>query len=358
MRTLDIMALRNLLPVFLFSLTFFVLILQLVELFTHLVRFLELGVPLADVARVQLLYVPKSISFALPIALLFAGSFTLGNFYSNNELIAVFSAGIPLYRFAAPLIALGLLLSVASFFFEEAVVIDTYRRKNELTESLLNINRSFNNTQVAVLSDDNRFIYHANYYNDAREELSRVVILRKDGEGAIAERFDAARAIWTEGRWVLHEVSRFVRTEEGSMTRTTVDRYDSVELATPPSTFQRTNRDIESMTLQRAQEYIRSLRRAGLPFRELLTDYYERFSFALTPLVVTLISAAIGGRFRKNVLLMSLLVSLGLAVVYYVLGMVTSLFAAMGVVPPIVGAWLGVVLFLLLALSLFRHART
>ena len=42
--------------------------------------------------------------------------YTLGNFYSNNELIAVFGSGVPLFRFVVPLlIVFGLLMSVSSF---------------------------------------------------------------------------------------------------------------------------------------------------------------------------------------------------------------------------------------------------
>ncbi|MFP4484801.1 MAG: LptF/LptG family permease [Spirochaetota bacterium] len=358
MRNLDRMALRTLLPVFLAALLFFVMILQLVELFSHLVRFLELEVPLSAIAQVQMLYVPKSVSFALPIALLFASSFTLGNHYSNNELIAVFSAGISLYRFSAPIIAMGLLLSVGSFFFEERVVIDSYRRQTQMTESLLNINRSFNNTNVAALSQDNRIIYHANYYNDSRQELNGVVILVRDGAGRLTERIDADRAEWRDAQWTLRDVRRFVQQEDGAVVKTTEPEYRREDLVTPPSTFQRKTRDVGSMPLEEAREYVASMRRAGLPYREMLTTYYERYSFALTPLIVTLIAAAIGGRFKKNVLLMSLLVSLGLTVVYYVLGMLSSLFAALGAVPPLVGAWLGVVAFLVLSVALFRHART
>jgi lipopolysaccharide export system permease protein len=352
------MALRSLIPVFVAALLFFVLVLQLVELFTHLARFLELEVPLVDVARAQILYIPKTVSFALPIALLFAASFTLGNHYSNNELIAVFSAGISLYRFSAPIIAVGVLLSVGSFFFEEHVVIDSYRRKQALTESLLNINRSLNNTRAAALSDDNRVIYYANYYDHEEQELSGVVILLRDAGGALKERIDAERAGWTGSFWELREVRRYIH-DADDVRRIRLPRYELARLDTPPSTFERqSGRDIEGMSLQRAEEYIASLRRAGLPYRSLLTNYYERYSFAFTPFVVVLISTAIGGRFKKNVLLMSLLVSLGLAVVYYVLGMLSSLFASLGVVPPVMGAWLGVVVFIIVGIGLFRHART
>ena len=358
MRALDRMTLRSLFPVLAAALLFFVLVLQLVELFSHLARFLELEVPLVEIARAQLLYVPKTISFALPIALLFACSFTLGNHYSNNELIAVFSAGISLYRFSTPIVLVGALLSVGTFFFEEHVVIDTYRRKQMLTESLLNINRSLNNTKAAALSDDNRIIYYANYYNHEDRRLSGVVILLRDDDGDLEERIDAERAEWTGSSWTLHSVRRFVQGPEG-VRSIRLPRYETTALDTPPATFERqSGRDIEGMSLDRAAEYIDSLKRAGLPHRGLLTDYYERYSFAFTPFVVTLISAGIGGRFRKNVLLMSLLVSLGLAVAYYVLGMLSSLFATLGVLPPLFGAWLGVMAFIIVGIALFRVART
>ena len=106
--------LRTFLPVFLAALVFFILIIQLVDLFANLVRYLNLEVPLASIAQVQLLFLPRALAYALPVALLFATGFTLGSLYSNNELIAVFGAGVPIWRFTAPLIALGLLLSVAS----------------------------------------------------------------------------------------------------------------------------------------------------------------------------------------------------------------------------------------------------
>ena len=84
---------------------------------------------------------------------------------------------------------------------------------------------------------------------------------------------------------------------------------------------------------------IKSLKKAGLPFREQLTEYYRRFSFALTPFIVSIVSSALGGRFKKNILLMSLVVSLVISVGYYVLQMVSVLFAKLGYISPLVGAW-------------------
>mgnify|MGYP002875570232 CR=1 FL=1 len=352
--------LRTFLPVFLAALVFFILIIQLVDLFANLVRYLNLEVPLASIAQVQLLFLPRALAYALPVALLFATGFTLGSLYSNNELIAVFGAGVPIWRFTAPLIALGLLLSVASFFFQEYVVIDTFRQKNELSRRLLNITRSFSNTNVTARSPSGRIIYSADYYNDSTRELSRVLIVERDAEGDLTQRVDAAFGRWDGEKWVWHDGTRYSTSESdsGAFVAQAFRTYTDGRFDLRPRSFQRNARDVDEMRFDAAREWVFGLRDAGQPYRRALTDYYSRFSFSLTPFIVVFLSSALGGRFRRNILLMSLLVSLVTAVVYYVTGMVAGILAGDAVIPPIAGAWAGVVLFTVVGVVLFRTAKT
>jgi lipopolysaccharide export system permease protein len=55
---------------------------------------------------------------------------------------------------------------------------------------------------------------------------------------------------------------------------------------------------------------------------------------------------------------MSLLVSLGVSVVYYVIQMVSGLMAYSGYISPIVGAWAGFAMFTVVGVLLFRYSRT
>jgi lipopolysaccharide export system permease protein len=300
------------------------------------------------------------VGYALPVALLFATGFTLGTLYSNNELIAVFGAGVPIWRFTAPLVVLGLLLSVGSFVFQEFVVIDTYRQKNERTRELLNVTRSFSNTNVTVRSPSGRVIYNAEYYNDRSQELSRVLVIVRGPDGAFEERIDAGLGAWNGERWVWRDGTRYVRsTDEDPLLHTEAfDRHTADIFDVSPRSFQRNARDVEEMRFDEARSWVFGLRDAGQPYRRALTNYYSRFSFAFTPFIVVFLSSALGGRFRKNILLMSLLISLVTAVVYYVTGMVTEILAGDGVIPPIVGAWAGVVLFTAVGVLLFRTSKT
>lgn len=355
--TLHGMLLRSFLPVFLVATVFFVTIIELVDIFQNITRYIDLDVPFAEVLRVQLLYLPKCLHFALPISLLFAVAFTLGSLYANNELIAVLGSGVSLRAFVMPLIIAGVVLSVGSFFFVEYAVIDTLRQKNELERRLLNVSQSSSNSNVTRLGAGARVVYHAEYYNDATESLSGVVIVERDELGEVISVISARSARWTEEGWEIQS-GRFFFWQDGEFVERFASREVVPRLVLSPNAFKRRGKDIDELRLVDAQLWIQTQRDAGLPYREDLTKYHERFSFALTPFIVVFISSAIGGRFRKNILLMSLLVSLSISVVYYVIQMVAGLMAYSGYLSPILGAWAGFLVFFVLGVALFRLSRT
>lgn len=353
------MILLAFIPIFILALFFFVLILELVDLFANLWRYLNYDVPLNQILKVMILYLPTCISFSVPIALLFAVSFSLGNFYANNELISIFGSGVSLFRFVLPVLFFSILISGLWFLFQENIVIETLERKNELSNNLLKQKSSLSNTNVTVLSPDNTIIYHAEYYNDENKTLANITVVERDENMAFQRRIEADRGEWDGDRWVFNNCRVFAWNGDNTfITETYESEVNDETFVQKPALFRKTVRNIDEMERSEAKEWIESLRKAGLPFRGALTEYYQRFSFALTPFVVAMISSAIGGRLKKNILLMSLLLSLGISVIYYVLQMVLVLFAKLGYIPPIAGAWGTFLIFLFTGFWLFKNART
>ena len=120
------------------SLGLFALILELVDLFRNLWRYLAQEAPLLSVLKVIWLYLPTAVSNGLPIALLFAAAYSLASLYANNELTVIFGSGVSLASFTIPLFAIAAALCVASFFFDDGVVLRTIKSKNELSQQLSN----------------------------------------------------------------------------------------------------------------------------------------------------------------------------------------------------------------------------
>lgn len=347
---------RQFIPVCLVSLFFFVVLLQLADLFTNLWKYLANEVPASSVLTVMWLYIPKCISFALPIAVLFASSYTMGTLYARNELTSMFSAGYPLYKLVAPLLVLGFIFSVAMFFFEDRVVIHSQAQKNNLSRILTDPDQSFSNTNLVILSRDDKTVYFADYYQDAEQRLYNVFIVLRNGDGTLETVIQGSLANWNDGQWTVESPNRYDFTTDGTVTKR--KSLSDITLNEPPDTFRRHVISVEELTASKAKEYIAFIRRAGIPHTEHLTDYYKRFSFPFTIFIVLFFSISLGGRFKKNILLMSLLTSLVIAVSFYVTQMITMLLAKWEYISPVSGAWLPVLIFTAGSIAILRHART
>ncbi|MGO8694188.1 MAG: LptF/LptG family permease [Rectinemataceae bacterium] len=340
------------------AIVLFALILELVDLFGSLWRYLALGVPLFSILHVMLLYLPASVSNSLPIALLFAAALSLGSLYANNELTIIFGSGVSLAQFLMPLFFVAGLLCLLSFFFDDRVVLKTLREKNEYSSLLLKQKPSLSNSDVTVISKEGRIVYRVDYYDDQAQVISGVTVVERDSEGRPTERVEAATARWEGGRWVFGGVRLFDLRSDGSWGEESFDSWEEPNLNEPPDAFKSQNRDLVEMSQRELGTYVEFLRNAGLPYAAALAERHKRFAFAFTPFIVVLLAGAVGGRYRKNVLLMSLLASLLAATGYYVAQMVSMLLGKTGVVDPRVGAWAPLAIFAAAGYLMFRHART
>jgi len=350
--------LRIFVPALAAALGLFVLILELVDLFANLWRYLAQAAPLFAVLRIIVLYLPTALSNGLPIALLFAASFTLASLYANNELTVIFGSGVSLARFTLPLFAIALLLCLGSFFFDDSVVLQTIKSKNELSRVLLNQRNTMSNPDVTVIARDGAVVYRAQFYDDSSQNLSGVTVIERDAQGEPISRTEAATAHWDGGRWTFGRVRRFEKASDGSWSDKSFGTWSLDRFDEKPDAFQSQNRDLSELSAKELGVYVSFLRRAGLPFAAAQAEENKRYSFAFTPIVVVLLAGAAGGRYRKNVLLASLLTSLIAATMYYVAQMITMLLAKTGAIDPRIGAWAPLVVFITAGVLLFRTART
>ena len=70
------------------------------------------------------------IPMSMPLAILLAALITFGNFGERYELLAMKAAGISLFEIMRPLIVFVVILSCASFFFQN--VVGRRRRRNSI----------------------------------------------------------------------------------------------------------------------------------------------------------------------------------------------------------------------------------
>lgn len=362
MRKLDIYLLTSVLPVFLLAMVFSILIFQLVDLFNNLTQYLTNQAAIKDILKTIVLYMPKAIIYSLPMALLFSVSYSIGTLYSHNELITIFGSGVSIFDFTKSLLVVGLIFSMGSFVFEDMVVLPTLKQKNELTRKLTKQETTLNNSNITIIGERGQVVYSVGYFNDQNQTLSSVLVIIRDKSMNIVRRIDAQWAEWVEDHWVLNKARVFKGVPEtGDFSETYTEKYTEDPfvhmLKEKKETFQRKQIKIEEMSFSDAFSAIDSIKAAGLPYKDLETDLFQRFSYALTSFVVILLSSAIGGWFKKNILLASLIISLVLAVGYYIIQMIFSIMAKLGFIPTYMGAFMGFFVALVAGIILYTKAR-
>jgi len=359
MKTFRRMLFLEFMPFLALAVLFFALILVLGDIFTNLWRYLNRDIPFAQALGVSILYAPKAVSYAIPIGAMFSAAFALGSLESRNELIAVFGSGVPLVRFVRPILAVAVVLSIGGFFLEDRWAIPAMKTRNVLSKELLGIQESRNRSRAVAIARGGEVVYYADYYNDETAALSGLTVLRLDENGNLLFRIDAERARWDEEEnWLMEGVRHFRIEPEGEVVQRRYERFRDPIVNEPPSTFRLDTRDLEEMTGREAREWIATQKRAGLPYKAYQAEYYQRYTFALTPFLVVLFAGALGGRFKRNILLMSLLASLGLSSAWYIVRMIATLMSEIGMISPLMGAALPYAVFLSVGIWLFRHART
>ena len=347
---------RLFLPAFFVAFLFFILLLELGEVFGSLVQFLENNVSINQIGKIMFLYLPKCVSFSLPLAILFAGSYTMGNMYAQNELISVFSSGMSLTRFTIPLLVFGFILSLGMIFFEDYVVIKFYKAKNEYKNELLSTKESLNTYDIVILSEGSKVIYISDYYDDSEKKLIGNILVVRDDDGNIQDVLKTSVLQWNGNNWTSDEAYTYSFDSENKVASKL--GFDFSILTEPPETFQKNIISVEEMSFYDAKVFIDNLKKTGLPYYEELSKYYRRFSFPFTIFIVLFFSISLGGKFKKNILLMSLLFSLGIATLYYITEMLTMLSAKWEYISPLSGAITPVIVFTVLSAYLLRHART
>jgi lipopolysaccharide export system permease protein len=270
-------------------------------------------------------------------------------------LTTIITAGVPFWRLAASFIVIGFCMSFFAFLFEDNIVIPTYKIKNTMTRALKHQQIQENNTDIVIKSHGGSRIYAVDFYDYEKLILNGVSVIEKDQNSNFLSQIRAPSARWFEGHWVFSNPLIY-SWQDGTITVNPLipsDKYDE-----DPELFRRSAVNPTDLSAKDAAELADDLREAGLPYTAALADVYHRYSFSSVSFIVVILSISLGGHFRKNVLMMSLLVSILTAVSFYVVEMVTMMLGRLGYISPFLGAWFPVFLFIIIGAVLVRNSKT
>ncbi len=357
--TLYLMLFLGFLYWFVIAQSLFIVLTTILDLYQNLDKYMENSVSIPIILSLSLLVIPRWLMMTMPIAVMFGVIMSIASLYQNNELIAIFSSGISIYKLIVPLVLFNLILSMAMIFVDSYLIIPASRLRNTLHESIGETdNHNLNRTDIVIRGADDYF-WSADEYVAATRELKGVLVFKINNEYRITERITAARAQYRNNKWIFRSGTRLLWDNTGDIYKEEPFFNKEFEFEEDYMSFQSAMYEIKDMTIIEAKHRIEALKKQNVRYTKELNEYYKKFSFPFTLLIVSLLAVGVSTISRRNILILALFFAIGLAILYYIFQMlILDVLAASGAVNPFMGAWLSVLIFIPVAIVLIRRAKT
>lgn len=307
--------------------------------------------------RYFLFKIPLMVTQTLPAAALVATLLSLGMLARHNEVIAWRASGVSLWQTARPILAAGVLLSLAALAWNETIVPYATREFEQVNRVEVR-----KRGQQSLLAD--RHIWYrgrGGFYNiehaDARaQSLYGLTIYRLSETFAITSIVDVREATWERDHWYTRGIVEHAIGAGGEISSRPLPDGTAL-LEETLDDFAEIKRDAEELSFRDLRARIEGLRAKGIDASHYLVDLHLKLSLPFAVAVMTWIAVPIAGSVRRNPSVPQIL-AVGLVVgfsFWVVLGFGRSL-GSTSVVDPLAAAWSANAVMALVGLALFLRS--
>ena len=369
---LDRWLVLQILPPLLFSIAAFTVVSLSVGVMFDLVRkIVESGLPLYIAIQVLLLRLPGFLVISFPMATLMATLLAYSKLSANSELKALRSLGIKTKRLIAPAICLALLMTFATFFFNDFLVPKT----NRMAEVTLNraLGRSiatekgddiiysrFGDISGSDLNEDTRGLTQIFYAKEFRNNVMNQVTVLDFSKLGYTQMLVAEKAKWNqkEAKWEFSDGRILTLSDNGNTTTAKFDRY-LYPLTSGPTRIAKLPNNANDMTVSEAIQAQKLYSESGniKEARKMKVRIQEKFTLPIACLVFGLIGSSLGAKPNsRQSNSQGFGISVLLILFYYVLSFSFSSMGVKGTLMPFVAAWSPVVISLVGGGFLLKNA--
>ncbi len=317
--------------------------------------FIEMGVSALTMAtHYYALMVPVFITQLFPAITLISASLVLVRFVKNNEILAMQVAGFNLYRILLPVFVLSVFLSLMAVANQELLIPKFAEELARVEQTTFEDMEKHN---IIMEDSDNNLLLRIWTLNVVEESLKSVYVLGKYENGKKKFTVKAKKGKWVDGnRWLLLNAVKHNYDETGKWVAPAIQMYEySLETKLTPE--QLNTVDINS-TLKSFKE-LRELCEREPENQRYSVMLHSRMAYPLTNFILLFLGIPVilgFDRMSKNVFLRVGL-SILICCAFFVLSYICANLGNMGILHPILAAWLPVIVFGCIGLMLFDGMR-
>lgn len=345
MRILDRYILKKFTSILLFALVAFITIFIIVDLVERLDTFIDRDVPQIIILQYYVYYMPFIIVLTLPIAMLLASLFSIGNMARLNEIVAMKSSGQSLYRILLPVFLIAIIVSLGALYFGENAVPFSSTKRAQITDEYLEKHRSAWRKRIKdIYATDALDRKITMKYYDASRDVGYTVSIKKFSGDTLLYRIDAQKMTWTDSIWVMYNGSERFFPETPQTTRRFVQKT-LLDQNLRPENFRKVLKQPEEMSYGELKEFVKDVKINGGDIEKWLVDLHLKIAVPFASFIIVLFGAPLSSPKRRSGTATGFGMSLAICFIYFGIVKFAQTLGHNGHLSPAFAAWVANYIF-------------
>ena len=314
-----------------------------------------LAAPLKEtVFKYFLNFIPYFMNQFAPLFVFISVIFFTSKMADHSEIIAILSSGISFKRLTVPYLVSATIIALITLILALYIIPPANVKRIEYTNQWVKNKRVDYGDNIQLQLRPGVMVYMSRYDNITRHG-SRISIDEFKGK-ELKSRLTAADANYdTLGRWKLinYEIRRFDGEKETRSKGTSIDTMLNIS----PRDFLIAKNDQEMLTSPELRRYINEQKKRGVAnIQQFEIEYEKRFAMTAAAFILTIIGLSLSSRKVRGGMGLNIGIGLLLSFSYILFMTVTQTFAINGYTSPRVAMWIPNILYLIIAIFLYRKA--
>lgn len=356
LQRLDRYIIKKFLGTYIFMISLIISIAVVFDINEKIDKFMSNSAPLKEIIfNYYFNFIPYYANLFSPLFIFLAVIFFTSKMANNSEIIAILSNGIGFKRLMKPYMISALILAVIAFLLGGYVIPPANKTRIEFENKYIDPRqRKVGDSDIQFMIAPGTIAYFGSFdiasntgYNFSIDKFDSLQLVSRLTAQSI--RYDSVYH-WTIQNYQIRD---FDGLRETTKTGSTIDTTMQIV----PNDFIIAATDQQMMTSPQLRRHIKSQKERGMgniqPFQ---IEYHTRIASALSAFILTLIGAALSARKVKGGMGLNIGIGLALSMAYILFMTISSSFAVSGVMSPMIAAWVPNLIFIGIAVYLYRRA--
>ena len=358
MKTLDRYLLRQFFRIWLVCVIGVPFIFIIINLTEQIDNYLADDLTSGSILAHYVFQIPYYVLLSFPIAALLAAVFTVSTMTRHYEISAAKAGGVSFYRLVAPVLVVGMMISIIALGLTEVVPAANRKSEDALGETASQ--REGNRVSFIFRGEEGRY-YYIRRLASGRGQIDDILIVR-EGSGYVYPSYDASasEARWDEERqrWVMESGRLRYFPEQDLTIEFQFEELWQRGFAETPAELLARAKGEEEMGYAELGRYIEAIERSGSKTGKLRVEQQLKLAFPFTCFIIVMFGLPLANSSRKGGASLSIGIALGTTILFLIMVRVAQAMGASDVIPPIAAAWLANVAFLIAGIFLFWRVKT